>query len=151
MEELKKLTPIQAKAKLWSMGIIAPFKLDEGQIKAYNEFNVGFKGKHRRWFQNWSRRRGKTHTMLVDALEQGMTVKNGIFKFAAPTQRQVKEIIHPIIRDLLEDCPIEFRPVWKTKEEHYYFPSTGATLGVAGCDGGHAEKLRGTSLHRIYR
>lgn len=88
--------------------------------------------------------------MVLDSIEQGLRTRNGIFKFAAQTQKQVKEIIRPIIEQICEDCPPSIKPYWHSQDGCYIFPSTNSRLGIAGTDGGHAEKLRGAALHRGY-
>ncbi len=97
-----------------------------------------------------SRRLGKTFLLVLDALETGLVTRNARLPFAAPTQKQMKKIILPIFREIVQDCPAALRPVWKASEQVFVFPSTTAELPIAGCNNGHEENLRGTAAHKAY-
>lgn len=68
--------------------------------------------------------------------------KNSVVKFVAPTKIQIVNIVRPIFRKILEDCPSDIKPEFKNKDYIYYFPN-GSEIQLAGTDAGHAEKLRG--------
>jgi hypothetical protein len=67
-----------------------------------------------------------------------------IVKFVAPTKAQVNQILRPIIRDILSDCPQELKPELKTQDWVYYFPN-GSEIQLAGSEAGHYQRLRGGS------
>lgn len=127
-----------AKNELWRRGVLV-WKLDEAQKQLYKKF-YGDDGRIHTWLL--SRRNGKTYLLIVLALEQCIKKKNSIVKIIAPTKLQINNIIRPIIRQLLEDCPEDIKPQIKKSDFIYYF-SNGSELQLAGTDGGHAEKLRG--------
>ena len=93
------------------------------------------------------RRRGKSFTLLVYAIEQCFNNKKFMVRYAAPTQRQLEKIIHPIVQTILEYCPRDERPKWNGQKGCYVFPQTKSELHLAGTDGGNAENLRGTASH----
>ncbi len=64
-------------------------------------------------------------------------------RYAAPTQAALKNIIRPIMRRILSDCPQHLKPRWYTQDKMYVFPN-GAEFHISGCNNGHAENLRGT-------
>ena len=120
------------------------WKLKSHQIPLYNEIVNQTGLKH---VVNCSRRFGKSYILTLIALEFCLVNKNVHVRFAAPTQRQLKEIIKPILDKQILDCPTNIRPVYKSQESLYYFPSTNSNLHIAGCEGGHMENLRGHESH----
>lgn len=141
MSNEKELTPVEARKILWERGILT-FKLDHTQLEMVNNFKFSEK-KVTVW--SCSRRLGKTRTLCLLAIEYCIKKPNAIVKFLCPTQKMVKTNIRPIMRELTADCPEEMRPIEKVAEGIWYFPSTGSQIQIAGCDGGKADSIRGTS------
>lgn len=83
---------------------------------------------------NCSRRIRKTTTALIKSTERGLRKKNALIRFAAPTRDMLVTIIEPIMEMICADAPADLKPIWKASHHHYFFPSTGARLYVAGCD-----------------
>src|ERR1700722_1303241 len=123
----------------WRRGELS-WKLDSVQKELYNAF-YSTSQKIFTWLL--SRRQGKTYTLCVLALEQCLRKPNSIVKFVAPTQKQIKTVVRPIFRQLLQDCPEDVCPEFRPSDNIYYFPD-GSEIQLAGSDGGHAENLRGT-------
>jgi len=94
---------------------------------------------------NCSRRSRKTSTALTKATEFALKNNNALIRFAALTQKQVKNIIQPIMKRICEGAPSDLRPLWKGFDGKYYFPSTGSELHIAGCNGGHEDDLLGNA------
>lgn len=99
---------------------------------------------------NCSRRLGKSFLLLADALEIGLTTANARLPFAASTQKQMKNILLPIYREITTDCPSSVKPVWRAADQVLFFPKTGAEIPIAGCERGNEERLRGTAAHKAY-
>ena len=99
---------------------------------------------------NCSRRLGKSFLLLTDALETGLREYNAPLKFAAPTQKQMKGILLPLFRIITLDCPPKYKPIYKSSEQRYIFPTTGSDLTISGCNNGHEESLRGTACRKAY-
>lgn len=124
---------------LWHRGVLS-WKLHDAQKKmleayiANNDAITVF---------SCARRFGKTTLLVVLALETCLRKPGAIVKFVCPKKNQVKTNIHPIMMDLLKDCPPELRPEFKTNEYHYHFPN-GSQIHLAGTDNGHHEGLRGS-------
>jgi len=125
--------------ELWRRSELS-FKLDSAQKELYHAF---YNSKHK--LSTWllSRRNGKTFLLCILALEQCLRKQNSIVKFVAPTQKQIKTVVRPIFRQILQDCPEEISPEFRPSDNIYYFPN-GSEIQLAGSDGGHAENLRGT-------
>lgn len=134
--ELRKKAALK---EVWRRAELS-FKLDMAQKELYNAF---YSSKHK--ISTWllSRRNGKTFLLCVLALEQCIRKPNSIVKFVAPTQKQIKTVVRPIFRQILNDCPEDISPEFRPSDNIYYFPN-GSEIQLAGSDGGHAENLRGT-------
>lgn len=134
-----------ARDELWRRGLLS-WKLDSTQKELYELF---YNSKHKIMTWLLSRRQGKTYTLCVLALEQCIRKSNSIVKFVSPTKLQVNNNVRPILRQLLEDCPDDIKPEFRSKDYIFYFPN-GSEIQLAGTDSGHAEKLRGGDSHLFF-
>lgn len=98
----------------------------------------------RRFVVECARRWGKSWFACVLAITFALQRPGAQIRYAAPTQRMVRKIITPLMREILEDCPEDMRPTWNSQEGVWRFPN-GSEIHVAGCDNGGADALRGTS------
>lgn len=142
MDQNKKQEILTAKHELWRRGSLS-FKLDSTQKGLYNLF---YNSNHKIMTWLLSRRQGKTYTLCILALEQCIKHPNSIVKFISPTKIQVNNNARPVFRQILEDCPDDIKPEFRTKDYIYFFPN-GSEIQLAGSDAGHAEKLRGGDSH----
>ena len=127
-------------ALLWQAGEL-DWKLHQHQLAMHRLFR---ETDHRKIVFHCSRRVGKSYTLLTIANETAIRKPGAQIRYAAPTQKNVKEIILPVMRELLHDCPDEVRPEWKGQDGHFVYPN-GSVLSIAGTDGGNADKLRGSA------
>jgi len=139
----QKIDPKQAQQLLWRQGILR-WKLDSNQQTFYDAF---YKCDGLEFVLCCSRQLGKSYFLCTLAIEEALRTKHAEIKFAAPTQKQVKKIIVPILRQLLEDCPEDIKPRFHAQEQQYEFPSTGSTIVIAGMDGDRVDNLRGARAH----
>lgn len=96
------------------------------------------------------RRLGKTHLFVTDANELGITREKHVLKYAAPTAKDAREIVHPHFETIRDDAPTRLRPHWNGLNQHWIWPS-GTTCQVAGADNrAQQNRLRGRALHRAY-
>jgi PBSX family phage terminase large subunit len=93
-----------------------------------------------------SRRSGKSFVLCTVGVETCIKTPNSIVKYVCPKQKMVKTIVKPIMRILLEDCPLDMRPEFMEAEKVYRFPN-GSEIQFAGSDGGNIENLRGGFAH----
>lgn len=128
--------------ELWRRGELS-FKLHKGQKDLYDLYHTS-KIKKQVWLM--ARRFGKSHSLVVLALEQCLKHPNSIVKIASPTKDQVEKNLRPLFRDILDDCPEELKPEWH-KADGIYFFKNGSEIQLAGTDKGHGEKLRGGNSH----
>lgn len=104
------------------------------------EFWKGVKGKTSVF--NCGRRVGKTHYLCIIALTQCIKKPNSIVKFLQPEKGQVQTNVIPVMNKILEDCPPDLKPEWKTQQSKYLFPN-GSEIQLGGTDKNNYEKLRG--------
>lgn len=139
---MSKISKAEAIKELWRRGELS-WKLDPVQKEMYKLY---YASKIRTLTWLLARRSGKTYLLCILALEQCIKHPNSIVKFVSPTKLQVNNNLRPLFRKILEDCPEDIRPEFKTKEYIYYF-SNGSEIQLAGTDSGHHEKLRGGDSH----
>jgi hypothetical protein len=133
----------QIERKLWEAGRLK-FLLSEHQEDLWEHFHTS---KSKKFVLNCSRRFGKSYFLCILAIEHALKNQYHHVRFAAPTQKQLREIIQPIMDKILLNCPDEFRPIYKSQESLYFFPSTNSYIHIAGCDNGNDENLRGHESH----
>ncbi len=99
---------------------------------------------------NCSRRLGKSYLMLADAEMWARTHPGSKLRWAAPTAKQIRSIVSPIMGTLHGTCPADLKPKWQSQDGYWLYPN-GAELWVAGCDSrSDADKLRGPHADRWY-
>lgn len=139
---MAKLTPEKAREMLWRRGVLT-FKLDINQQELYRVYkDANPKTKIIVW--NCARGLGKSWALVCIAIEECLKNPKALVKYCCPTQKMAKEIVQPLFRDILEDCPEDIKPEYKTNDGAYVFPS-GAKIQLTGLDGGRAENVRGGS------
>lgn len=141
--EIKKPSRKEAINALWRRGAISALRLEKVQKELYDKVLETDK---RIIVWLCSRRLGKSYTLCMMAIEKCIKDKNVIVKYLCPDAKQARQIIVPIIRDILEDCPKSLRPEYLKNDGRYVFPN-GSELQVAGNDNGRAESLRGGAAH----
>jgi hypothetical protein len=102
--------------------------------------------KYRLIVVNASRQLGKSFWLVDDAVVYGLENPGAQIKYGAKTQKHVRKIIRPHLREIFRLMPEAFRPVWSQEDGEYVFHND-ATLTVAGCDKDYAESLVGQHAH----
>lgn len=141
-EEIEILpTPTEARDQLWKLGNL-DWLLDSNQLQLKENY---LNSPSRTLVWAASRRLGKSYTLCVLAIEKCLSKNNAIVKYLASTQKDVRDIIRPLMRELIASAPDDIRPVEKKAEGIWYFPSTGSHIKILGCDGGKADSARGSN------
>lgn len=146
-EQLRIAGKLRIAASLWRRCEL-DWKLEPQQLSAYTRIKAVMKSENNRFVLNASRRWGKSYLLGVLALEFALANPNVLILYAASTQKQVKDILLPTLRDLIRDCPEDLRPQFKTQLNRYNFPN-GSAIKLAGLDGGKLDKIRGITAHMI--
>lgn len=132
----------EARNRLWRMGILE-WKLGMTQKKIYDFFN---KRDEKTIVVNCSRRLGKSYLLTILAIEQCLKFPKSIVKMLQPEVKMIRTNIRPIMDEILDDCPTDLRPTFKTQDNIYFFPN-GSEIHLAGTDNGNYQKLRGGDCH----
>lgn len=140
----KKISKQAAMHQLWRRAHLS-WKLDPNQKELYDLYHNG-KEKMNTWLL--ARRSGKSHTLLILALEKCLSRPNSIVKYLGPTKLQLKSYVEPLLETICADCPEELKPRFNAKEYSYVFANK-SKIELAGSDAGHAEKLRGSDGHLV--
>ena len=125
---------------VWAKGSCG-YLLHEGQLEVRRLFK---ECRERRFVLCCSRRYGKSFLACVLAIEHALQNTGASVRIAAPTAKMVRNIIEPHMRTILAECPESLRPKHHKQDGAWHFEKTGSFIHVAGCDGGNAERHRGT-------
>lgn len=128
--------------QLWRRSIIT-WKLDVNQLEMH-DFVVN--GNNKITVIGSSRQLGKTFFLVALAIEQCLKQKYSIVKFIAPTVKDIKRIVTPLIREITADCPLDLKPTYNGPDHIFRFPN-GSEIQLAGTENGHAESIRGNKAH----
>ena len=139
-EAILKLVELGRTDELWRAGELS-WKLKGKQIDIYNHFK-----------DNEldiipcliSRQFGKSYTMCALSVEICIRKPNAIVKYVCPTSKMVLNVMVPRVRDVIEDCPEDIKPVWYPSEKKWKFPN-GSEIQVAGTESGAYDSIRGGS------
>lgn len=97
---------------------------------------------------NCSRRLRKTSTALVKCIEDLIKNEGPPIRFVAPTQKMLRNIVHPIVKMICADAPEDMKPIWKGQDGYYLFPYKNTELHIAGANNGHEDDSRGVASRR---
>lgn len=134
----------QCRAVCWEAGDLS-YALHAVQLRGRAMMRDVRARKVRRGVWNWGRRLGKTYGAVALALEESLATPGARIPYAAPTEKMVKEFIHPIFSELAEHAPASLRPhlvdgEWRMPGERRIIP--------VGCeDRKKADRLRGPKAH----
>lgn len=133
-------------AELWNRGEL-DWKLKPNQQKVLDlVFSLIESKEHRKFIIHCSRRFGKSYILCLLSLIVCYKIPNANVRYASSTQKSVRKMIIPIVKQILIDCPEELKPKWNQSDGCYKF-SNGSEFHAAGTNNGHEDDLRGTDAH----
>jgi hypothetical protein len=142
----KKVTASAAKAELWRRGNLA-WKLYGYQLPIYMlVWDFILNRRHIKHVLNIARRFGKSHTLALISIEYAIRNPGSQIRFAAPTGKALRKIIHPAFKAICKDAPDDVKPIWKSQDGFYSLPN-GSEIHASGCDNQNYENLRGQAAH----
>lgn len=145
---MKNLTITDIQAEAWRRGQLS-WLLYKHQLPIYDAvWHAINKKEVLKHVLNCSRRFGKTTVLSLIAIEYAFRFPNSQIRFAAPTGKSLRKIIMPIFKMLLETCPKNIKPAYKSSEDAIVFHN-GSQIHMAGTDNGHEENLRGTKSNLV--
>ena len=138
-----------AVATLWLAGDLT-YKLDPMQIRTYRDMKAFFAAQKtsydRLWVNEWSRRLGKDFLTLVYVREEMLRNNEHIYYYATAFEKDLNDILRPMIRTIETDCPYELR--LKSYYGDYRDPKTNSILRLVGLDV-NPEGIRGKGTNGI--
>jgi hypothetical protein len=100
--------------------------------------------KSRKAVVHCSRRIGKSYLLVTAAIEYAIKQPKWPVRYVAPTRVGLRQIIHPIFREIVSDCPEPCKPVWNSTDNQYQLPN-GGVIHLSGVNNGHEDDPRGTA------
>lgn len=136
-------------ATLWRAGDLRYLlKRQPSMMEAHDAFlSDKTRAMGRMWYWNISRQFGKSYSLCVLALEECLRTRQAQVKYCAQDQKNARSIVFPQMERLLEDCPPDLRPQFRSQDGIYYFPHNGSRITIAGADRDNIRKLRGQQAH----
>lgn len=127
---------------LWHRGKISEVLLDDNQKKIYSAFKSA---PGRKFVLNCGRRTGKSFLCFVLAVEECLQKPEAIVRYVAPSKQMIEQFIIPISREVLRNCPEEFKPTYSQQTRSFTFPNK-SVIYLTGTEKGSADSARGTSM-----
>jgi len=134
----EKISQEQARNLLWKKGQLK-WLLRPHQKDLYDNYYASNE-KILVWL--CSRRLGKSYSLCLLAVEECLNKPGTLVRYCCPRQKDAREIIRPLITEIIDTCPDDLRPEYKTQENAWVFKN-GARITVTGLDGGRADSIRG--------
>ncbi len=126
---------------LWARGELS-WLLHDYQNPVYMAIRDTMKTDALKFVLNISRRFGKSTILCLIAIEEAMRNPDSQIKFTAPTAKETKKSIKPIMLMLLKTCPKRIKPEFKTGDNCWDFPN-GSQIHINGVNGESADNIRG--------
>lgn len=138
------MTPTEAQHALWRTGDLS-YLLHETQERMRRAICASLA---LLFVLNCARRLGKSFLCCVLAIEMCLQKPGARVLYVAPTAKQVRTIITPIMRQILEDAPTELRPSPPNVDGIWRFPN-GSEIHIVGVNNDHADDARGGSADLV--
>lgn len=137
-----ELSLVEARAKAWQLGIVAPWYLRPSQLDLY------FLIQEQRFpFIEASRRFGKTTSKLAFVAEKLLKHPGWVCRWCCPEQKQARTIVKPIMDKLMATSPEPTRFKWMTTDSVYVGPQDQMIYLIGVND--NAESARGPASNII--
>lgn len=133
--------------QLWRRGELS-WLLYDHQLPVYESIKKAQTDEELKFYLNISRRFGKSTILCVLALEQCLGEAKSQVRYAAPSGKEIRKAIIPIIQNLLDSCPTDLKPTYNSVDTAFKFPNK-SQLHISGINGGHADDLRGSAAQLV--
>lgn len=138
-------TPVeQARAALFAYGIVAEWILDTHQALIYDAIQAS---NEKELLIFCSRQWGKSFTSVVLAIEHCLRNPGSIVRIAAPTIKQVADIVSDNLDKVLQWAPKGF--VKREKSSYRWTFKNGSSLRLGTTERAHVDSLRGGNASLI--
>lgn len=126
---LMSITPVTATARAWQQGDLTHL-LHPGQIKIEQTLRLS---PHQLQVVLCARGFGKTYWGATLAVSQALKKPKSRIKIATEFQTDLEALILPSFDAVLDDCPDDLRPIWKSSKSKFLFPN-GSEIALIGLD-----------------
>lgn len=116
-------------------------KLKPVQKEMFQNF---YKCQSRKVVAHSARRLGKTYFLCVLSIITAVHKDNAQIRFASSTQKAVRKMIFPIMKEIFSSLPVKYKGRWNSIEGAFLFKN-GSMIHVAGVNNQNADSLRGTA------
>lgn len=140
----KKYSQADITFERWLRGRLS-YKLHAGQLLIEKKV---LESKHQLFVGEISRQFGKSFWLVVQALQCAFRKKKARVKYATAFLTDLEEYILPAFELILEDCPEEIRPIWKSHKSKFVLLHNGAEIKLVGLDR-KPNGLRGNAIDLI--
>jgi hypothetical protein len=147
MSKTVKLTKQEVQKELWKRGELS-WLLYDYQRPVYKALRSAMERGDLKFVLNISRRFGKSTILSLLAIEQALKKPKSQIRYAAPTGKELKKAIMPIMGIFFDTAPPEIKPKFNSQDMAYVFPN-GSMIHLAGVNAGHEDDLRGTAADLI--
>lgn len=121
------------------------YKFHQGQIDLYEAFLAKSLGQI--FVNECGRQFGKTYFWAVVACITAITLKRAKIKIGTAFHTDLVEFIIPAFQAVLEDCPDDLQPIFKSSKSKFIF-SNGSEIQLVGLDR-NPNKMRGNVIDLI--
>jgi hypothetical protein len=142
-QDKAQVTPKQARAALWSRGVVAPWYLRRSQLDIY-ELLLQEKFP----FIEAGRRFGKTNTILAFVIEKLIQNPGWICRWCFPEKNLAMEVLGEEIPKLQRDIPEQFQFKFQTKHSVWVHPN-GSKIYCRGVNEDKGRSARGPASNII--
>lgn len=128
----------------WRKGVL-DLKLHLGQAEiewAYQN------GRGKLFVADCSRQIGKSHWLAKKAVETALQTPNSKGRVGTAFLSDLEQFIMPAFDFILDDCPKDMAPIYKTQKSEYLFPHNGSKIRLVGLDR-KPNGLRGNKLNFV--
>lgn len=142
----KRKVPSQAELtrSRWLRGRL-DYKLHAGQMLIETAVNAS---QNQLFVGELARQFGKTYWLVKKALETAFKKKRAKIKIGTAFQTDLLEFILPAFDIVMQDCPEDLKPVWKSQRSKFILPHNGSEIKLVGLDR-KPNGMRGTVIDLI--
>jgi len=133
-----KISRSSAVDTLWRKGILH-WKLDANQLEMHK---LTQENSNKIIVIGSSRQLGKSRFLVVAAIEYCLKHEKAVVIFIAPTIKDVKAITRSHMTEVLDDCPDDLRPTYKSQDNLWKFKND-SEIQFYGTENGNADSARG--------
>lgn len=107
------------------------YKLHEGQKQIEEKVESS---KEQLFVGEIARQFGKSFWLVKKALEKAFQKPNAKVKYGTAFQTDLLEFILPAFATVMEDCPEDLKPVYKSQKSKFILPHNGSEIKLVGLD-----------------